>query len=128
MKFRPIIKRSFLAAAGYVLSPLSWWNDLYVNFPIAYGLAWIISLLDARIFSVALVAAYWLTNIAGLIMLHKGLAPAGDVGARPDGKRRKKIAADLIIAAVYTAVIILLLRLGFLKLPQEYLGLIHKLF
>jgi hypothetical protein len=27
-----------VAALGFVLSPLSWWNDLFVNIPIAYFL------------------------------------------------------------------------------------------
>ena len=108
-----------LATVGYFLSPFSWWNDLYVNFPIAYGMAWVASLVDRQIFAVALVVSYWITNIAGLILLHKGLTPA-------DGNKslRKKIATDLIISVVYTLVIILLLHSGFLKLPQEYF--IHK--
>lgn len=117
MDSKPIIKRGLLTTVGYFLSPFSWWNDLYVNLPIAYGMAWVVSLIDKRIFGVALVVFYWITNIAGLIMLHRGLAPA-----MADGNQghRKKIVADLIISVVYTGVIILLLYLGFLKLPQEY--------
>jgi hypothetical protein len=120
MNSKPIIKRSVLAMVGYILSPLSWWNDLYINFPIAYGMAWIVSLIDKRMFAVALVASYWITNIAGLVMLHKGLAPAAAAGAPPARWYRKKIITDLMISVVYTGAIIGLLYLGFLKLPQEY--------
>ena len=120
MGSKPIIKRSLSAVIGYILSPLSWWNDLYINFPIAYGMAWIVSLLDQRMFAVALVASYWITNIAGLILLHKGLAQARAGDVRRIRWYRKKIVTDLVISVVYTGAIILLLHLGFLKLPQEY--------
>jgi len=124
MDLKPIIKRSLLTTIGYFLSPFSWWNDLYVNFPIAYGMAWVVSLIDKQIFAVALVVSYWITNIAGLIMLHKGLSPAITDSMLKAKGYRKIIVTDLIISVVYTGVIILLLHLGFLKLPQEYF--IHK--
>ena len=120
MDLKPIIKRGLLTTVGYFLSPFSWWNDLYVNFPIAYGMAWAVSLIDKQIFAVALVVSYWITNIAGLIMLHKGLSPAIANSIPKTKGYRKKIVTDLIISMVYTGVIILLLYLGFLKLPQEY--------
>jgi len=120
MDLKPFIKRGLLTTVGCFLSPLSWWNDLYVNFPIAYGMAWAVSLIDKRIFAVALVVSYWITNIAGLIMLHKGLVPAMAANTRQAKWYRNKIVADLIISVVYTGVIILLLHSGFLKLPQEY--------
>ena len=120
MDSKPIIKRGLLTTIGYFLSPLSWWNDLYLNFPIAYGMAWTVSLIDKQIFAVALVVSYWITNIAGLIMLHKGLSPAIADSIPKTKGYRQKIVTDLIISVVYTGVIILLLHLGFLKLPQEY--------
>jgi hypothetical protein len=120
MDFKPIIKRGFLATAGYFLSPLSWWNDLYVNFPIAYGMAWVVSLIDRQLFAGALVVSYWITNIAGLIMLHKGISPADANTALETKLYRKKFVTDLIISVIYTGVIILLLHIGLLKLPQEY--------
>ena len=120
MGSKPIIKRGLLTTIGYFLSPLSWWNDFYVNFPIAYGMAWSVSLIDKQMFAGALVVSYWITNIAGLIMLHKGLAPASAGSMAAAKFQRRKILADLLISAVYTGVIILLLNFGFLKLPEEY--------
>ena len=125
MDAKSIIKRGWLSTVGYLLSPLSWWNDLYVNLPIAYGMAWLISLIDKRLFTLALVGFYWLTNIAGLILLHKGLAPASANGTPSTKERWKNILTDLAIAVVYTGVIVLLIYLGLLKLPQEYFG--HKI-
>ena len=120
MNLKTVIRKGFLATAGYILSPLSWWNDLYVNLPIAYGMAWTVSLIDSRLFAGALVVSYWATNIAGLIMLHKGLAPGAANGAAGGKNRRKEIVTDLLISLIYTAAIILLLHFEVLKLPQEY--------
>ena len=122
MDAKSIIKRGFLFTVGYLLSPLSWWNDLYVNFPIAYGMAWLVSLIDKQFFAVALVGFYWLTNIAGLILLHKGLAPASANVTPLIKKRWKNILTDLAISVVYTGAIVLLVYWGLLKLPQEYFG------
>ena len=124
MDSKPIIKRGLVTTVGYFLSPLSWWNDLYVNFPIAYGMAWAVSLIDKQMFAVALIVSYWITNIAGLIMLHKGLSPAIANSMLKTKGYRKKIVTDLIISVFYTGVIILLLHSGFLKLPHEYF--MHK--
>ena len=33
----------FLVVAGFLLSPLSWWNDLVINIPLALGFAWAVS-------------------------------------------------------------------------------------
>lgn len=119
MDSRQIIKRSLSATIGYLLSPFSWWNDIYINFPLAYGMAWVVSLIDKQVFAAALVVSYWITNIAGLILLHKGLVAADADGNK---SRRKRIVTDLIISVVYTGVIILLLHFGFITLPQEYFG------
>lgn len=119
---KSIVKRSLLATVGYFLSPLSWWNDLYVNFPIAYALAWLVGLVDQRLFSVALIGFYWVTNITGLILLHRGLAPVADRPDSPVKERWKSILSDLAISLVYTGIIVLLMYSGLLKLPQEYFG------
>ena len=118
MNLKTVIRKGFLATAGYILSPLSWWNDLYVNLPIAYGMAWTASLIDSRLFAGALVFSYWATNILGLIMLHKGLAPGGTGGTK--NRFWIMMAQDLAISIIYTAVIVLLMFLGILKMPQEY--------
>lgn len=117
-----MVKKGLLTAIGYFLSPLSWWNDLYVNFPIAYGLAWLISLSDQRLFAGALMGSYWFTNILGLILLHKGLAPAAAGGVSRTGGRWKNITIDVAVSLIYTGAIVWLLYSGALKLPQAYFG------
>ncbi|MBI5665247.1 MAG: hypothetical protein HZC49_09245 [Nitrospirae bacterium] len=65
-----------MATIGYMLSPLSWWNDLYLNIPLAYLGAWLASLFYKPAFLTAFIAAYWITNVAGLVIMHKGIKKA----------------------------------------------------
>lgn len=67
------IKNGILGIIGYLLSPLSFWNDLFLNLPIAYLFGFLISLIYRPLFFLATVMGYWLTNILGLFLLHRGL-------------------------------------------------------
>lgn len=59
-----------LFAIGFILSPISWWNDAVVNVPIAYLAAQLAAILDQRLFLMAFVGAYWVTNLIGLLGMH----------------------------------------------------------
>ena len=65
-----------VAFIGYMLSPLSWWNDLFVNVPLALAFAWVVSLFWKPAFEGACVVGYWLTNVLGFILMHKGAQSA----------------------------------------------------
>jgi len=53
-------------ALGFILSPLSWWNDLVVNVPLAYILSYPFTILDQSFFLSAFILAYWFTNLLGI--------------------------------------------------------------
>ena len=110
-------KGSIIATIGYLLSPLSWWNDPFVNIPLAYGVGLACGLVSRRLFVPAMVAAYWLTNIAGLVLFHRGAA----LVRAPKGRssKRRTIATYCAVSAGYTAIILLLVRFGVLRLPQK---------
>lgn len=109
------IRGGILATVGYLLSPLSWWNDLFVNIPLAYLFASLVSLASCRLFAPGMVVGYWLTNIIGLFMLHRG---GSELLAKPGSpSRRKRIWIDLAIGTGYTALIALLAFTGILKPP-----------
>jgi len=65
-------KREFyggiIGFVGFLLSPLSWWNDLFVNIPLALAFAWLVSWINPRLFATSFVVGYWATNVVGLIM------------------------------------------------------------
>jgi mannose/fructose/N-acetylgalactosamine-specific phosphotransferase system component IIC len=114
-----IVKGGILAIVGWILSPLTWWNDLLVNIPIAYGFGCLFSLISESLFLPFMVVGYWFTNILGLFLLHKGVITAVSKGGRRYGK--KDLLKDLAIAVGYTAVIVTLIQLNILRLPGEYL-------
>ncbi len=110
------------ATVGFLLSPLSWWNDLVINIPLAYGMAWVISLAHRGAFEPVFVAAYWVTNVLGFFMMHKGLCKM----VREDCSRADYLKTglwkDLLVALFYTVLMILLLRWGVIQPLGEYLS------
>ena len=118
---RRYLKGGVLATIGWVLSPLTWWNDLFVNIPIAYGFGWLFSLISPALFLPLFVAGYWITNILGLFLLHKGVVTAID--RKQPKYTRTAFIKDVIISIIYTLAIILLVQFRILRLPHEYLTL-----
>ncbi len=95
-----------LATLGYILSPLSWWNDAFVNIPLAIVIAKLLSLAGVD-FAVAFYTAYAATNVAGMVMLHvgvHGLARRAKLG-------RRELAKSVAVAVAYSVAIYPLLRL-----------------
>ena len=106
------------AFIGYMLSPLSWWNDLFVNVPLALAFAWVIGLFSKRAFMPSLVVGYWLTNVLGFILLHKGAEQI--LSKQPKPYSRRDLAKDVAISVLYTLVIVVLVQRGVLKPVQSY--------
>jgi hypothetical protein len=113
------VKGGILAVIGWILSPLTWWNDLVVNIPIAYGFGCLFSLISESLFLPFMVAGYWITNIVGLFLLHKGVVTA--VRKEERKYRRKDLMKDIGISMGYTALIVLLAQFNILRLPSGYL-------
>ena len=108
-----------LAIIGFMLSPLSWWNDLVVNVPLALGFAWLVSWFYRPAFTASLVLGYWLTNVLGLILLHKG---AQRILSEKQGRYSwRDLARDVGISLLYTGLIVAFVASGVLKPLQNYL-------
>ena len=104
-----------LGTIGFLLSPLSWWNDLFVNFPIAYISACAVNLIYKGVFLWAFIVSYWITNVLGFALLQKGLE-----SAFKDDKEKKKYSLknflrDVLLSLVYTLLIVMLVKLGIIK-------------
>jgi hypothetical protein len=83
---------------------------------VAFG--WLASLVYKPSFNAAVVMGYWLTNVIGLVLMHKGAAAAlSTTSRRYTGKNLIK---DLSISLVYTAIIMLLIRWKFLQPVTDY--------
>lgn len=107
-----------LVTIGYVLSPLSWWNDIFINIPLAYGFAFLFGLISESLFYPMMIIGYWITNIVGLILMHRGIK---GITASEDSKYEKKeLFKDIFFSILYTLIIVVLIKIGWLKFPTEY--------
>jgi len=106
-----------LAFIGYMLSPLSWWNDLFVNWPLALAFAWVISWFCKPAFTASLIAGYWFTNLLGFVLMQKGGAKIISEEDRPYS--RKSLLRDLAISVLYTLLIVALARTGVIGPIQD---------
>lgn len=117
------ISGSILAVAGFMLSPLSWWNDAIVNLPLALAFAWLVALPCPKswketVFDVAVIVGYWLTNVLGFVLMHKGVKQA--LSDKDSPTTRREIKKDLIVSLIYTALIVVLIKCGILKPIEGY--------
>ena len=118
MAWKRRVTGGILAAAGFMLSPLSWWNDAFVNLPLALAFAWLVSAFYQPAFEVAVVVGYWLTNVLGFVLLHIGTRRALNRESRIP--RRRELLRDIGISVLYTVLIVALIKFGVLKPLQAY--------
>ncbi len=117
MAWKRKVSGGILALAGYMLSPLSWWNDLFVNVPLALAFAWVVSFFYRPAFEVCLIVGYWLTNVLGFVLMHKG---AQRMLTEKGRYSRRDLLRDVGISLLYTALIVALLKLEILKPIEGY--------
>jgi len=105
------IAGGLLGVLGYLLSPLSWWNDAFVNIPLAVAIALILERFSHIGFEAGFILGYWMTNTAGIVLMALG-------GSVAWGKslRGKSLVLSLVAATAYTLAASLLYKLlkGFL--------------
>lgn len=107
-----------IGVVGFALSPISWWNDLVVNIPVAMAFGWLVEHVWPGHFVAYTVVGYWLSNVLGFVMLDIGVR----LGVKPDRPpySRKALTRDLIISLLYTAVVVALAMLGHWTLPTHF--------
>jgi hypothetical protein len=125
------LQGGLLVTAGYILSPLSWWNDLFINIPIAWVFAFPFGFIHQKLFVPMLILGYWVTNIAGFMMMHygvkKGFISPVQEGYKTDSEDNQKpvytkrdFIKDFTISVLYTLVVIFFVQMGWLKFPLKY--------
>ncbi|HXJ61018.1 MAG TPA: hypothetical protein VNU68_30605 [Verrucomicrobiae bacterium] len=108
-----------LGLIGFMLSPLSWWNDLFVNVPLAVGFGWLAALFYEPAFEPAVVLGYWLTNVLGFVLLHHGIRRAAtNAGARAYSWR--DLLKDVAVSLAYTCLIVALVHWKVLQPVGDY--------
>jgi hypothetical protein len=112
--------RAVLITTGFILSPLSWWNDMIINIPLAYVLAAPFDFFVPDLFPAAFVICYWLTNILGFLLLHWG-----GVGISYRGKKTVSLRQALAIAMIYSIGVVLLIHVGWLPYPATLIPAVN---
>lgn len=107
-----IALRGTLGVIGFILSPLSWWNDLFVNVPLSFAFAWgvgrfltLFTEIHRWLFINLFVIGYFLTNLIGFLMIHYSI-----FGLKRGKAGSLKIQA--LICLIYTAVILVFFSLN----------------
>src|SRR5947207_15183236 len=102
-----------LSFVGFMLSPLSWWNDLFVNIPLALAFGSIVAWFYKPAFEIAVIVGYWLTNVLGFVLMQKGAQKivSDDTGTYT----WRNLWRDVGFSLAYTALIVVLLKLHLLK-------------
>lgn len=111
------ISDAIMAIAGFILSPLSWWNDMLVNVPLAYLFSWPFSAMHEKLFVPAFIIGYWLTNLLGLLMLH-----LGTMGFLQKKNDKFSFKFSFIVSLIYSILILVIVKQGWVESPVEYLN------
>jgi hypothetical protein len=107
---RPFI-RNTVFFIGWILSPLTFWNDAFVNIPIAYLLANLFIRFFPVDFLFAVVIFYWLSNFAGIVMMY--------FSGKDIFRDKKRILVELLklfaTMLAYSILLVLLNKAGVLR-------------
>lgn len=110
------LRAGFFLIFGYLLSPLCWWNDLVFNLPIAYFFGFICSRFYPDLLLPCAIAGYWLSNIAGILLMQ-----AGALELMQDGTKERNFKQELLTglasSTAYTFVILALIKFKVLSTP-----------
>ena len=96
---------------GWLLSPLSFWNDAFVNIPIAYLCAALLVRVIKADFLFLVLIFYWLSNVFGILMMYS----SGKSIMQDKSNRLYSLAKLLITVVIYSVIIIILNRTGILR-------------
>jgi hypothetical protein len=113
------LRGGFFLLIGFLLSPMSWWNDLFFNLPVAYGFGYLCSFLSPNLLLPCSILGYWLSNIAGILLMQIGLV---DVVQKEPKERnlKKELLMGLVSSTVYTLAILVLIYLNILNAPALF--------
>lgn len=104
-----VIASSFLGLIGFLLSPLSWWNDVFVNLPLAWLFAYIITLPFSYIgdvsrifFGIIFSIGYLLTNVLGFYLMHMSIV---NLTEKETISHKKQFTISILYTLIFLALI-----------------------
>lgn len=96
---------------GWMLSPLTFWNDIFVNIPISYLCAALAIRFIRADFLLLVLIFYWLSNGFGILMMFA----SGKSIMQDKSNRLDALKTLLLTILIYSTIIILLGKFGILK-------------
>lgn len=105
-----------LLGLGWLLSPLCWWNDLVINLPLAYGVGLLVKQVRPEWFVGGLIAGYWLSNVAGIVLMQTSALEVFQDPNQPSNLKRELL-WGLVTSTVYTLLVFALVELGVIHTP-----------
>ncbi len=111
------LRGGLLFGLGYLLSPLCWWNDLIFNLPVAYGFGYLCHWLVKDWFIPGAIAGYWLSNIAGILLMQFGVVDVFQ--NKTEGHNfKKELLTGIVSSTAYTLLILTLVQFQILTIPD----------
>ncbi len=96
---------------GWLLSPLTFWNDAFVNIPISYLCAWMTIKFIKADFLLLVLIYYWISNGFGILMMYY----SGKSIMRDKDSRLNAFKKLLLTVLIYSTIIVILGKTGILK-------------
>jgi hypothetical protein len=96
---------------GWLLSPLTFWNDLFINIPVAYFTSSLLRRFFNWDFALLVIVCYWASNIVGVIMMYL----SGKNIIKQGGSIPREIAILLGAMIAYSVILVLIAKTGILK-------------
>jgi hypothetical protein len=113
------LRGGFLLGIGYLLSPLSWWNDLFFNLPVAYFFGYVCSLFSRDLLIPCSIAGYWLSNVLGILLMQAGALDMVQDSTAPRNFK-KELLMGIGSSTVYTLVILALIHFNIFSTPDLF--------
>jgi len=107
----------FLTFVGFMLSPLSWWNDALINLPLAYLFT---IPFGSEYFLPALIGGYWITNVIGFLMMHHGVKGIALQDKKELKLNKKELINNLLMSVAYTVIVSALVIKGIIVFPEGF--------
>lgn len=104
-----VFASSLLGLVGFLLSPLSWWNDIFINVPLAWLFAYVITKPLSYLgnvsrlgFGIIFAIGYLLTNILGFYLMHLSIV---NLTEKETISHKKQFAISILYTLVFLALI-----------------------
>ncbi|WP_432812112.1 hypothetical protein [Pantanalinema sp. GBBB05] len=118
-----------LLTIGFLLSPLSWWNDLIFNLPVAYGFGYLCSWVARDWLIPGTIVGYWISNILGILLMQAGVLDLAQ-GQPTQRQLKKELLTGVVSSTIYTLLIVALVQFKVLETPllfaSEQLSSLHS--